>query len=325
VTASELIRAEISREGPIPFERFMDLALYAPGCGYYTRERDPFGIHGDFYTAAQLQPVFGILMARIARSMLQRAGSRTVVELGPGRGEMAPAFSGFDYLPVDAGGSMPESFSGLVFANEFFDALPVHLIRRVRRKWREVLVTAADDGFVYAPRTRAPSPSLSGFLDRYYDAAPDGSVIEVNLGALAHVEAVSRAVESGFFLIIDYGYTAREWIRHREGTLMSYRRHLAVDDVLAEPGERDITAHVAWTPLEDALKEHNWTVESFQTLARTLADAGESDHFASVFADCGEREQLRRRMQLKTLLFGMGETFRVLVVSKGIGENALHK
>lgn len=304
----------------------MELALYAPGCGYYTRDRDPFGIHGDFYTAAQLQPVFGILIARIVRSMLARIGAGTVVELGPGRGEMAPAFAPFDYHPVDTGERLPSRFSGVVFANEFFDALPVHLVRRVRGKWREIYVgRAGGDGFVYAPRTREPSAGAARYLERYHAAAPAGSVIEVNLRAPACVEAVSKAMQSGFFIIIDYGFTAREWIRHSQGTLMSYRRHLATGEVLADPGERDITAHVAWTPLEDALRENQWTIESFQKLARTLIDAGESDQFASVLADCDEKEEGRRRMQLKTLLFGMGETFRVLVASRGIEKDAVPK
>lgn len=293
----------------------MELALCAPGEGYYTRSRDPFGRVGDFYTASQLQPVFGMLMASLVRRHLDGLGSRTVVELGPGRGEMAPAFAGLDYVPVDAGARLPENFSGVVFANEFFDALPVHLLRRTRAGWGEMWVTRREGRCTFATRTRTPGREVADYVDRYHADAPRGSVVEVNLRARQWVEALTRAAGRAVLIAADYGYTAAEWMRHTQGTLMSYRHHRASEDVLADPGERDITAHVAWTPLEDALVENGWRVESFCTLARTLLEAGESDQFASLFEGCGEDEQLRRRLQLKTLMFGMGETFRVLIAS----------
>jgi SAM-dependent MidA family methyltransferase len=97
---------------------------------------------------------------------------------------------------------------------------------------------------------------------------------------------------------------------------MGYRRHTAREAVLEQPGERDITAHVNFTALEETGAEQGLRTLRFETLARTLLDAGEPDQFACVLAAADEREQLRRRMQLKTLLFGMGETFRVLLQRK---------
>src|SRR5204863_8410861 len=127
--AAELLAAEIRRSGPIPFRRFMDVALYHPEHGYYRRPRDPFGKHGDFFTAEQLQPVFGILLAARIRQLfhdLGRPADFTVVELGAGRGEMASALSEWTYVPVDVdSGALPDSLTGVVFSNEFFDALPV--------------------------------------------------------------------------------------------------------------------------------------------------------------------------------------------------------
>src|SRR5262245_47390143 len=107
----------------------MEVALYHPLHGYYRRARDPFGKQGDFFTAEQLQPVFGILIAAAIRALCREMGEPhdfTVVELGSGRGEMAEAFGEWQYLPVEIGGRLPEHFSGVVFSNEFFDALPVH-------------------------------------------------------------------------------------------------------------------------------------------------------------------------------------------------------
>ena len=129
--AGELLADEIRRDGPIPFRRFMEVALYHPEHGYYRRAHDPFGKDGDFYTAEQIQPVFGILMAARIRQFYRAMGEPadfTVVELGAGRREMADALSEWRYVPItiDAG-QLPEGFCGVVFSNEFFDALPVEV------------------------------------------------------------------------------------------------------------------------------------------------------------------------------------------------------
>src|SRR3954447_16087899 len=109
--AGELLADEIRCDGPISFRRFMEVALYHPGHGYYRRPHDPFGKHGDFFTAEQLQPVFGILIAARIRQLFRDLGEPsgfTVVELGAGRREMAPALSEWPYVPVDVeSGALP--------------------------------------------------------------------------------------------------------------------------------------------------------------------------------------------------------------------------
>src|SRR5207302_1268688 len=129
--AGELLQAEIRREGPIPFRRFMEVALYHPEHGYYRRARDPFGKEGDFFTAEQLQPVFGILIAARIRQLYREMGEPSdfvVVELGAGRGEVEQALA-CPYVPVEIDrGDLPSRFRGVVFSNEFFDALPVHRV-----------------------------------------------------------------------------------------------------------------------------------------------------------------------------------------------------
>jgi SAM-dependent MidA family methyltransferase len=97
---------------------------------------------------------------------------------------------------------------------------------------------------------------------------------------------------------------------------MGYRRHTAREDVLTEPGARDITAHVNFTALEEHGAACGLVRERFETLAQTLLAAGERDRFAAALGAGGGSDELRRRMQLKTLLFGMGETFRVLLQRK---------
>ncbi len=144
--AGEMLRDEVARRGPIPFSRFMETALYASGAGYYSRERDPFGREGDFYTAAQVQPVFGRLIA----SALSRFAPSRIVDWGGGRGEMREDLSLIaQYLLVGRHSDEPEPAPRTaVFANELFDALPVDVACRDERGiWREMTVAFQTDRF----------------------------------------------------------------------------------------------------------------------------------------------------------------------------------
>jgi SAM-dependent MidA family methyltransferase len=317
--AGILLAEEIRRNGPVSLHRFMDTALYHPEFGYYRRPRDPFGKEGDFFTAEQIQPVFGILIAAYVRRLFEqmdRPPGFTIVELGAGRREMADAFTEWRYIPIDMdSGDLPHRFRGVVFANEFFDALPVHAAIDRGGAFRERLVTLRESRFVW--ETGGPcAPEVDCYLKSYYPPSEEGRVYEANLDALRWLERIAASLESGFLLTIDYGYTRAESIRFPAGTLMSYRCHTAREDVLEEPGERDITAHVNFTALEEAGAALGLRKERFETLAQLLLAAGEPDQFAAAIGAGSEAEQLRRRMQLKTLLFGLGETFRVLLQCK---------
>ena len=321
--AGELLAAEIRHNGPIPFHRFMEVALYHPEHGYYRRARDPFGMHGDFFTAEQIQPVFGILMAQRIRHLYHQLGSPrefTVVELGAGRREMADAFAEWNYIPVDVdSGAMPENFVGVVFSNEFFDALPVDAAMYQDGAFYERRVALAGDAFHWHTG-EVVAATADEYLRRYYLPPEEGRLYEVNLPALACLERLAAALTNGYVLSVDYGFTRAESVRFPSGTLMGYRRHTALDDVLREAGLRDITAHVNFTALMESGVACGLTTERFETLAQTLLAAGEPDGFAAALGTGGAAEELRRRMQLKTLLFGMGETFRVLLQRKIEGE-----
>jgi SAM-dependent MidA family methyltransferase len=240
----------------------------------------------------------------------------TVVELGAGRREMAAAFSEWRYVPVDlAHGEMPERFRGVVFANEFFDALPVDAVAFRDGGYREMRV-AWDDRFVWAAAPPAREEVVD-YLRRYFPPPAEGALFEVNLDALAWLERIAHAMEAGFVFTIDYGYTRAESVRFPRGALMSYRRHHADEDVLCDPGAKDITAHVSFTALEEHGAHLGLQTVRFETLAQTLLAAGEPDQFAAALAASTPEEELRRRLQLKSLLFGMGETFRTLLQKAG--------
>jgi SAM-dependent MidA family methyltransferase len=312
----EILRDQILRSGPMPFNRFMESALYHPEFGYYRRKRDPFGTGGDFYTAEQIQPAFGILIAQRIRMLRQSMGDPedfTVVEIGAGRGEMAEALGEFRYIPVDLGsGHLPERVRGVVFSNEFFDALPVHAAILRDGAAKELRVAFERDAFVWA-EVGPPPEEVECYRKKYLGTLSDGQIFEVNLEALTMLDRMTALLEAGYVLTIDYGYTTAELARFPSGTLLSYRRHQALEDVLRDPGEQDITAHVCFTALEQYGKQIGLQTETFEPLARTLIAAGEPDQFAKVLAADSPDEARRRSLQLKQLLFGMGETFRTLL------------
>ena len=320
------IREEIAARGSLPFARFMELALYHPALGSYRRQCDPFGVAGDYYTNSQLQPVFGRLIAQKIAEWERHLGKPrefTVVELGAGRGETAREIRAclphVPYIELENDrGSLPERLIGVVFSNEFFDALPVHVVRCDESGIRERFV-GIEGGALAWLEGEPCSSEIEGYCRKFVpDPAPD-QILEVNLEALRWLERVARSLERGFVLTIDYGYTAAEIAHGRrfpDGSLMSYYRHMAYEDVLANPGERDITAHINFTALAECGESIGLRAQPLQTQAEFLLSIGEADEFRSVLAASTDHEAQRNRMLLKTLLFGMGETFRVLVQEK---------
>lgn len=314
---ARLLADEIAGCGPISFARFMELALTHPEHGYYTRPQDPFGARGDFYTAAQLQPVFGRLIGQATAPLLAACGPppQTVLDLGAGRQEMAAAFEGHRYVAVDAvNGTLPEPFTGLIFANEFFDALPVHVLVRRGSQWREQCVTVAGSRFVWVER--GAETDLADKASRLAPQAGEGEVVEVRPAAGAWLGRLAATLTRGHLLVIDYGYTAAERRRFPQGTIMSYRRHAALADVLAEPGNRDLTAHVDFTALSEEAARCGWHVTPVESLRALLLRAGEADRFAVALRAGTAAEEVRLRLQLKTLLFSLGESFRVLLLER---------
>jgi len=293
----------------------MEQALYAPVTGYYCREHDPFGRDGDFYTAAQVQPVFGRLIA----SALSALAPSRIVDWGGGRGEMREALSSLaGYLLVGRHSSTPEPVRRTaILANELFDALPVDVASRDERGvWREMRVAFEVERFAWST-----GAALQGaWLEYAQEAATplpanEKILIELPVAYGETLAAMGRAAPEGTLLAIDYGYTSREILRFPQGTLMSYRRHRALDDVLSEPGERDITAHVPWAWLESTATQSGWHRQSFQSLTSFIMRIAEADRFEAVLAGASEKHTL----QLKTLLFGMGESFQVMMLGREEG------
>lgn len=210
----------------------------------------------------------------------------------------------------------PVSRARIVFANEFFDALPVEVVGSKG----ELRIDLRDGQFLetWVP----PSHEELEFLDRYSVHPEPGERVEIPLLAQQYVASVAQSLERGFVIVIDYGYTRNEQLagRHR-GTVMTYRQHSASPNPYEAPGEQDITSHVNFTALAAAAEEHGMHAHQLLTQSQFLMGIGEANQFADAFEECRlPQERAKVTLQLKHLVTptGMGETFHVLVASKGM-------
>jgi len=376
------IEHEIRERGPIPFSRYMELCLYDPEHGYYSRNAEQFGKSGDFYTSSDVHAVFGRLMARQFEEMWRALGSPekiAVVELGPGRGLFAQDvldwsekkfpefFRAIHYILVETSAALRQRIettlahhfeSGratfasegailgartagkgttsvvpnggteewasapevplVVFANEFFDALPVEILS----PQGSLRIDAREECFL---ETWAPSsPEELEYLDRHSVHPEPGERVEAPLIAQNYMHQIASTIARGFLIAIDYGYTRAEQLagRHR-GTLKAIRQHSVSANPYEAPGEQDITADVNFTALAAAAEQHGMQTQKLLTQSQFLMGIGEATQFADAFEDCRlPQERAKVALQLKHLVTpaGMGESFHVLIASKGIKE-----
>jgi SAM-dependent MidA family methyltransferase len=202
----------------------------------------------------------------------------------------------------------------IVFANEFFDALPVEILGTAGK----LHISIEDNRLheIWLP----PLDEEMEFLDRYGVHPEPGERIEVPILAQDWIGEIAHAIARGFLLMIDYGYTRNEQLagRHR-GTLMAYRHHSASSDPYQAPGEQDLTAHVNFTALAAACEQAGMQVEKLLTQSQFLMGIGERNQFADAFEDCRvPQERANVALQLKHLVtpVGMGENFQALIASR---------
>lgn len=353
----ERIVAEIRERGPMPFSRYMEMCLYEPELGYYARSREQFGKTGDFYTSSDVHALFGRLLARQFDEMWTAMGAPetvNLIELGPGRGLFAQdvlawtqkKFPGFAsaarYRLVETSAALrqrlqerfaaeitlgavsvhsviedvPRSANTIVFGNEFIDAFPVDVV-----DYRgEVFITERDGRFV--EEFHQPSPELVAYLRAHSVLPQEHERVEVCMAGQNYIQPIAQAIDRGFLVLIDYGYSRAEQAAGRHlDTLMTYRRHAAGASPYHAPGEQDITAHVNFSALEDAGKVAGLEKAALLTQSQFLIGIGESNQFSDAFEECGTpQEHAKVSMQLKHLVTpaGMGETFHVLIMSKRV-------
>jgi len=348
----EEIRAEIERHrGWISFTRYMDMALYAPGLGYYVAGAAKLGAEGDFVTAPEISPLFGRTLARQVADILAHTGGG-VLELGAGSGTLALSLLEelqtrnrlpdwyrilevspelvrrqrgllLQRLPGVAGRvewvtSLPPHFTGVVVANEVLDALPVHLLA-----WREedVLergVTWKGGGFAWAERSLAPG-ALRAVAAGLQIEAPYQS--EVSIAAPALLRTLAGALHRGVLLCMDYGFGRREYYhpQRNRGTLMCHYRHRAHDDPFFFPGLQDITAHVDFTSVAETGIESGLQLLGYTTQAQFLINCGIADLLARTPAEqAATYLPLAAGVQQLISPAEMGDLFKVIALGRGV-------
>lgn len=239
------------------------------------------------------------LRARLAETLAGRIQS--------GKAEIVPS-------PAELPGQLPAP--AIVFANEFFDALPVEVISR-----RGELRVGCEQGRFTESFVPLSAATLE-YLDRYGVHPESGERVEAGLAAWQQMRGIAEKLACGFVIAIDYGYTREEQLagRHR-GTVTAFRRHTISASPYEAPGEQDITAHVNFTALQAAGEEGGLQAVALLTQAQFLMGIGESNQFADAFEEARlPQERAKVALQLKHLVTpaGMGESFHVLVMSKGV-------
>ncbi len=334
-----LARQSIERSGGwLPFDRYMALALYAPGLGYYANDSRKFGqlpsSGSDFVTAPEMSPLFGKALAVQVAEALAVTGTDEVWEFGAGSGALALQLLQAlgrkvrRYTIVDLSGSLrarqqttlaayagqvrwagelPEQMRGVVVGNEVLDAMPVKLLARVGGTWHERGVALAGaDALAWEDRATDLRPPLE----------PEGAhdyLTEIHPQAEAFVRTLADRLVQGAAFFLDYGFPEREYYhaqRHM-GTLMCHRGHLADADPLADAGTKDITAHVNFTGIAVAAQEAGLPVLGYTTQARFLVNCGLAQMLAA--ADLPGRVAGQRLMAEHE----MGELFKVIALHRG--------
>jgi len=274
-----VFRENAGADGTLSFARFMELALYHETLGYYARTRRRIGRDpdADFFTSSSLGPVFGELVVAACADLLgpPSAGTSVFVEIGtepagPGTrgpaGVLAPSATGlspvahpFDgALNISLGQPLAIPSRAIVFSNELFDAQPCHRLVYHAGCWREIGV-ALRSGAMEETLLPELSPEARTAQDRLPPTAPEGYRIDLPLAAARLAAAIAAPQWSGLFVAVDYGKSWRELAEETPaGTVRAYSRHRQNNALLAQPGEQDLTCHVCWDWIGEALTAHGF-------------------------------------------------------------------
>ena len=344
-----LINSEIENAGGwISFARYMELALYAPGLGYYSAGSRKLGAAGDFITAPELSSLFGRTLARQLAELLAQ-DIPDLIELGAGSGALAAVLleelALLDRLPqrylilevsadlrerqqthirahVPAHASrvqwldrLPESINAVIFGNEILDALPVHRVRVDQGSIAEIGVVARAGSYACACRPAPAALTAAVPLQQI----PDDYETEINIAAPALVTDLAQRLTRGALMFIDYGFPAQEFFhpQRNRGTLMCHYRHHAHDDPFLWPGLQDITAHVDFSAIAEAGKTLD--LLGYANQAQFLINCGITALLAETpAADVTRYAPLAAQAQQLLSPAEMGELFKVIALGRGI-------
>lgn len=340
----QVLHAAIAMNGGwLPFDRFMAIALYEPGLGYYAHGSRKFGrmpgSGSDFVTAPEMTPLFARALAVQLRQALQACDSAEVWEFGAGSGALAAQLLGelgasvrayhvielsaplrarqAQRLQAWAGRvhwheRLPDRIDGVVIGNELLDAMPVQLLRWDGQRWLERGVAAAQERFVWRDEASALRPPVQA------EFVP-GTVVELHAQAEAFMRTLAERMGRAAAFFIDYGFPDAEYYHPQRigGTLMCHRAHRADDDPLSDVGLKDITAHVNFSGLALAAQEAGLQVLGYTSQARFLINCG----LPTLMQGAGLKEGIAAQRLIHE--HEMGELFKVVGFARGASFNAV--
>ena len=346
VSLAERLKDLIRREGAISFHDWMKAALYDPDGGYYRRaDRTRWGRVGDYRTSPERSELFAATFAHYFAALADE--DLTIVEFGAGDGSFAfgvlstlrdryPRYIVYD-VSEDALSRSRERLAefdrvefysdwdhvsvkrGVYFANELLDAFPVHRVLKTNEGLSEFYVTVDSSGDFAWTTGPLSTPRLAEFFHAWSLQLANGQVIEINLAIDDWLSQVAARLERGYLITVDYGAEAVElydYAQRPEGTLRGFSRHGFVEDLLAQPGEYDLTTSVNWTQVKTAGKRHGFEIVEFESQDKFLLKAGLLDQLEYRLSKA-ETESQKTALTIGAremiLPGGMASSFQVLV------------
>ncbi len=320
----------------------MNAALYDPAEGYYNRpDLKRWGREGDYRTSPERSQLFAATFARYFAKLydeLQRPSEWTIVEAGGGRGDFADGvvrslqeqfpqvFAATRYVPIETNEEL-EKLSpldpGVFFSNELLDAFPVHRLVQDGDRLAELYVDTNPDGKFVWSKGPLSIARLEEFCREYSVELENNQIVEVNLKIDSWFERVAEKLKAGYVITVDYGAESCDLYDvalRPQGTLRGFSRHRFVDDVLAQPGDYDITASVNWTQVQDVGARLGFTTVAFAPQDKFLLDAGlvnELERELTKAATAADKLSLSAGAREMILPGGMASSFQVLVQKRG--------
>jgi len=356
VRLANLIAGEVAAAGGwLGFDRYMDLALYAPGLGYYTAGTHKIGasvVGGDFITAPEISPLFGCALATQVAQVLQLVAAGRpgrILEFGAGTGRLARdildelrrrdvAIERYQIVEVSADlrarqrellgrypiewlDAPPRRFEGVILANEVLDVMPVRLFTKIAGAICERGVALHGDAFCFDERpadARLREEILE--IEAETQSMANGYTSEIGLVARGWVVQLAELLSKGVALLIDYGFPRHEYYHPQRlmGTIMCHYRHHSHADPFWLPGLNDITAHIDWSAIAATAHAEGLDVLGYTTQANFLINCGLLDLLAHDHAPVHASAAQRLLSESE-----MGELFKVLALGRGVPEPLL--
>lgn len=337
----------------ITYADFINVALYHPELGYYMKDKPKIGREGDFITTSNISDLYGRLIAKwFAKISQQFALPLVFCEIGGGGGRFAKAFldewhatiqKPIEYIIVETSPfhrklqadllngvnqvtqvdslEKIEKIEGMIFSNELFDALPVHVIEKENGALYEVMVGIKDEELVERKVPLTDSEILS-FLEENHWSLREGQRLEIPIAMGKLIQTISEKLLKGLVVTADYGYTNKEWTepQRAKGSLRGFYQHKMIDDCLKNPGEMDITTHIHFDYLLKEGEQADLQPISKYRQDEFLLKVGILEELANHYDPNPFSEVSKRNRAIRSLIMpgGLSSYFHVVIQQKGL-------